>query len=136
MYPISCAELVQQTVVDLSTMFGRLLHSAAQWNEETDRYTYVSGLSHSTMDENAQHLARRDRHRRAFDDWLSLNISRQVADVNNFLALQNEEQRRIILKWLEAGRYIQLPPSNMWAPDVDLFLNDMNVVVLLLQAAE
>jgi hypothetical protein len=136
MNPLSCAELLQQTVFDLSTTFGRLLQSAAKLNEDPDRYRGASGWSHSTSDESLQRIARRDRHRRAFDDWLSLTIARQLTDVNNFLALQNEEQRRLIIKWLGAGGYTQLPPSNTWAPDLDLFLNDMNVVVLLLQAAE
>jgi hypothetical protein len=102
---LSCgADLTTLLPSDRSSLFGRLLDS-------------ISG----------------EGHRRAFRDWLRLNLELQLADLEEFLASLPAEQRVQLETRLASGWYTELVPHGAPAAERNLFLVDLETVLALRQ---
>jgi hypothetical protein len=123
-------ELAERVVIDLSSAFGRLLNVAIEnASGPPDKFPRFA----DNLPDHKNRL--RDLHRRSFNDWLTFPLGKQLADLSDLLAAQTVEQRQAMMEWLDARGYVMLLPAGTWAPDQDLFLHDLDVIVLLLPPA-
>ena len=70
-----------------------------------------------------------EEHRRAFLDWLQLNLERQLADLEEFLSSLPEEQRLLLEGRLADGSYTDIVPGDAPTPERMLFLTDIDTVL-------
>ena len=70
-------------------------------------------------------------HRRAFADWLRLDLERQLADLEDFLSSLPEEQRISLEGRLSGGSYSDLVPEDAPKPHRMLFEMDLETVLML-----
>jgi hypothetical protein len=72
-------------------------------------------------------------HRRAFLDWLQLNLELQLTDLENFLRSLPAEQQVQLETRLASGWYTELVPDGATAAERCLFLADLETVLALRQ---
>src|ERR1044072_3418296 len=66
-----------------------------------------------------------DRHRRAFLDWLNLNLEHQLADLEEFLYSLPEDQPSRMEPGLIAVSYLDMVPQDAPQPERLLFQKDL-----------
>ncbi len=74
-----------------------------------------------------------ERHRRAFLDWLDLNLELQLADLEDLLSALPDEQRVPLEARLCSGYYADLVPNDAPRAERSLFLTDMETILTLRQ---
>jgi hypothetical protein len=72
-----------------------------------------------------------EEHRRAFQNWLRLNLELQLADLEDFLSSLPEQQRIQLETQLADGPCDDLVPQDAPAPHRLLFLSDLETVLTL-----
>ena len=101
-----------------STQFGDF-----NTRRESDRSVFGRLLSSASDEE----------HRRAFLEWLPLNLERQLADLQDYLSSLSYERRMQVEARLETGSYSGLIPADAPAEERLLFQMDLEIVMELRQ---
>ncbi len=120
-------DLWRRTLSMIHSVFGRLEYLARIRNPHSGRYEH-HGLALVFGGDEAD-LALRDSHLQVFREWLSLDLERQKADLELFLAEQPTNRRTMVETWRRLAPYRGLPPVSASAPELQLYLGDLELLL-------
>jgi hypothetical protein len=123
----SAEDLWRRTLSMIHSVFGRIEYLARIRNPHSGRYEH-HGLALVFGDDEAD-LALRDSHVQVFREWLSLDLRRQKADLELFLAEQPTNRRTMVETWRRLAPYRGIPPVSASAPELQLYLGDMELLL-------
>jgi hypothetical protein len=111
----------------IHSVFGRMEYLARIRDPHSGRYEH-HGLA-LVFGEGEADLALRDSHVQVFREWLSLDLERQKADLELFLAEQPTSRRTMVETWRRIAPYRSLPPVSASAPELQLYLGDLELLL-------
>jgi len=75
----------------------------------------------------------REIHRKAFFDWLCLNLEQQHADLLLFFSTLEADKAAVVEAWSQDGTYQELIPEDASVAERSLYLSDFSVVLEVLR---
>lgn len=96
-------------------------------NPHSGRYEHY-GLA-AVFSEDEADRAMRESHVQVFQEWLALDLEKQKADLDLFLAEQPTDRRTMVDTWWRLGPYRSLPPISASAPEIQLYLGDLELLL-------
>ena len=123
-YPRSPAtDVWRKAVSRVSTRFGQLVYLASLRDPDTGRYTHEMLLNYMTEEEADRTV--RHSHHQAFQQWLTLSLSEQKGDLNQYLAESHGPRYAL--------PYRNLAPSTARDVERQLYLTDLETLLELLR---
>ena len=120
-------DLWRRTLSLIHSVFGRLEYLARIRNPHSGRYEH-HGLALIFGDDEADQ-ALRDSHLQIFQEWLSLDLERQKADLELFLMEQPTDRCTMAEIWRRLAPYRGLPPVSASEPEIELYLGDLELLL-------
>lgn len=127
----AAADLWRHTLVQIPTLFGRLVYLSSLRDANDGRYVH-HGLSAVFGEEEADQ-AMRDSHREVFSQWLELTLPQQKDDLETYVRGLDAERKRVVEVWSRIAPYLSLPPATALQVERDLFLADLEALLSLLR---
>jgi hypothetical protein len=125
------ADLWRRTVARIPTLFGRLVYLASLRNQNSGYYEH-HGFAQMFGDEQTDHTLRHS-HAQVFEDWLSLNLEQQKADLQEYLADLTGKPAAVLGTWLDLAPYRNLIPASVQDVERQLYLADLQTLLILLR---
>ena len=125
------ADLWRNTLQQIPTVFGRLVHLARLRNSVTGKYEH-HGLALVFGEDDARRALRKS-HVQAFAEWLGFNLEQQKADLDLFLASIPAERPAIVKNWLNVKTYRTFIPSSATTVEKRLYFADIEALIALLK---
>jgi len=125
-------DLWARTLSQVPTLFGRLAYLASLRDANSGRYQHF-GLAQVYSDEEADQ-ALRSSHARVFADWLNYPLTRQKADLEEYLLSIEGDRRTLLETWAALSPYRNLIPAEATAAERELFLSDLELILQLLRS--
>jgi len=123
-------DLWRHTLARIPTVFGRVLYLSSLRNRSSGMYEHP-GLAQMVGDEEAGETLRRS-HARVFQDWLCLNLERQKADLQEYLA-ETPHPAAVLADWAASAACQSWVPSAAQDAERRLFLGDFEILAALLR---
>ena len=117
------AEIGRKIFSPIPTRFGRMVFLSSLRDRLTGRYAHpslIESFGREVADRTLCH-----NHHQVFTDWLSLNLSDQKADLDEYL--------RLTRTGLEGIEYRDLVPATAHEVERQLYLTDLEVLLQLLR---
>lgn len=125
-------DLWRHTLARIPTLFGRLLYLAALRNQTSGAYEHPV-LAKMVGEEEAEDTLRRS-HARVFQDWLCLNLERQKADLQEYLA-ETSNPATLLAEWQDSDACQGWAPPTAQDVESRLFAGDLRTLFTLLTRA-
>jgi hypothetical protein len=124
------AELWRRTLMQIPSVFGRLVYLASLRDPNTGSYQHF-GFAQQVGEKEAEKTLRRS-HSNIFSDWLCFSLPEQREQVETYLCEKGAEGPRVLANWKE-----WLPVTNWIPPQTlpvqrDLFQSDFKTVLELI----
>lgn len=121
------SDVTSDTITDYNarrfpSVFGRLVSVALRSAEPG---TLQDGSADSIS---AVGSAQREAHRAAFDQWLSLALARQLADLEVYASWSGSDVKAVLGQWLNSERLRKLMPQDVSEAERSLFLGDLEIL--------
>ncbi|MBL0158736.1 MAG: hypothetical protein IPP47_16755 [Bryobacterales bacterium] len=120
-------DLWRRTLSMIHSVFGRMEYLARIRNPHSGRYEHY-GLA-AVFSEVEADRAMRESHVQVFQEWLALDLERQKADLDLFLAEQPTDRRTMVETWRRLAPYRGLPPISASPPEIQLYLGDLELLL-------
>lgn len=120
-------DLWRRTLQQIPTAMGKLAYLARLRNSETDRYEHF-GLS-AVFGVEAAEAAMRSSHLDLLEQWLSLPLDEQRADLQEYLESLPQSFSRSVSSWLRTKPYVQFLPPQRSPAQQELYM--ANVLLFL-----
>ena len=124
------AALWRHTLARIPSLFGRLVFLASLRNRNGGEYAHQS-LSQMVGPEEADTILRRS-HAQVFQDWLTLSLEQQKADLEEYL-LEVPSPAAVLDGWIGSKSYRDLAPRTAQEMERDLFVSDLEALLPLLR---
>ena len=128
------AELWNRTLVQIPTVFGRLVYVAKLRDQNSGQYQHF-GFSQRFSEREADKTISRS-HKNIFMDWLCFSLEQQRTDLENYLDSVGGDRRKIIAKWREWPPYMGWIPPQSRPADRELFRSDLEIVLELIKDSD
>ena len=125
------ADLWRKTLLQIPTVFGRLVYLASLRNSVTGKYEH-HGLA-LVFGEDEARKALRKSHATAFAEWLAFNLEQQKADLDLYLSGIPAEKPVIVKNWLNVKTYKTFIPSSATTVEKRLYAADIEALIALLK---
>jgi hypothetical protein len=125
------ADLWRKTLVQIPSVFGRLVYLASLRDQNTGRYEH-HGLS-QVFGEDEADQSLRESHNRTFADWLCFGLEQQKADLDLYLSSFEPDKRTILETWIRLAPYRNLVPASAREVERRLYLTDLETLLDLLK---
>jgi len=126
------ADLWQRTLVQIPSVYGRLVYMGSLRDANTDRYQH-HGLAARYSEDSAAEVLRKS-HSELFQEWLAMPLREQKKDIDGYLSSLNDDKRLVVETWLRVMPYRAVPPASARAVESDLFLSDFRILLELLKS--
>lgn len=120
-----------RTLTQIPSLFGRLIYLSSLRDVNTDHYQH-HGLAMMWGEEQA-HRALRDSHEQTFAEWLTYSLEEQKADLDLYLSALDTPKRTLLQTWQRLAPYKNLIPTSALAPERNLYLLDLELLLELLR---
>ncbi len=124
----------QDTVVDIPSLFGKLVYVAALRDENKGTYRHY-GLEKEWPADDV-HETLRQAHRVLFYEWISMALQLQVQDMLEYLAGLEGTSRTVLATWRKVEPFLAYVPADSGRGDRELFVTDLRILVDLLLKVE
>jgi len=121
------AELWRRTLVQIPSMFGRLVYLASLRDPNTGQYQHF-GFAQRFNDREADRTLRRS-HQNVFSDWLCFSLEKQKEDLEVYLEAFGTDKVTIIANWLEWPPFMNWIPIQTREAERELFRTDLETVL-------
>lgn len=125
------AELWNRTVVQIASVFGRLVYLASLRDQNTGQYQHF-GFSQRFSEREADKTIRHS-HKNVFLDWLCLSLEQQGKDLESYLDSLGQDRKTIVANWREWPVYMNWIPPQSRPADRELFKSDLEIVLELIR---
>lgn len=126
------ADLWRNTLVQIPSVFGRLVYLSSLRDPNTDTYRHF-GLAQIFGDQAADE-ALRTSHQQVFAEWLRFDLERQKADLDLYLVSLDGDRRVIVDTWIRLAPYRNLVPSAAREVERELYVKDLEILLELLRS--
>ncbi len=127
--PETADQVWRNTVLQIPTVFGRLVFLASLYDPSSGKYR--SGTLDSLLEPQAADRAIRHSHYQVFSQWLSFNLAEQKEDISEFL---NGSGARGRAAAQAALLYRQLIPASAREVERQLYCADLETLLEVLKA--
>ena len=124
------AELWNRTLVQIPSVFGRLVYLASLRDQNSGQYQHF-GFSQRFSEREADKTISRS-HKNAFMDWLSFSLEQQRTDLENYLDSVGQDRRKIVANWRDWPPYMSWIPPQSRPADRELYKSDLEIVLELI----
>ena len=124
-------DLWRHTLSQIPSVFGRLVYLAGLRDANSGQYIH-HGLS-AVFGEEQAHLAMKASHKDLFAEWLEFGLAEQKADLELYLSGLTAGQPTVLASWHRLEPYRNLPPDTAMAPERELFLADIETLLMLMR---
>jgi hypothetical protein len=121
------AELWNRTVLQIRSIFGRLVYLASLRDPNSGVYQHF-GFSQRFNEKIADKTIARS-HQNVFADWLCLSLEQQKSDLELYLDSLDADRGKILANWREWAPYMSWIPSHTRAADRELYRSDLEIIV-------
>ncbi len=121
------AELWSRTLVQIHSVFGRLVYLASLRDPHSGQYQHF-GFSQRFSEREADKTIRRS-HVNVFTDWLCFSLEQQRADLVSYLDSVGQDRRTILANWREWPPFMNWIPAQSRPADRELFRSDLEMVL-------
>jgi hypothetical protein len=128
------AELWNRTLVQIPSVFGRLVYLASLRDQNSGQYQHF-GFSQRFSEREADKTISRS-HKNVFLDWLCFSLEQQRMDLESYLDSVGRDRRIIIEKWREWPPYMNWIPPQSRPADRELFMSDLEIVLELIRDSD
>jgi hypothetical protein len=125
------AELWSRTVIQIPSVFGRLVYLASLRDPNSGRYQHF-GFAQRFNEREADRTISRS-HTNVFMDWLCFSLEEQRADLDRHLDSLGGDKMAILMTWREWPPFMNWIPAQSRPADRELFKSDLEIVVDLLR---
>lgn len=126
----AAADLWRNTLSRVDSVFGRLRYLSDLQNANTGQYEHHGLAARFTEAECDRAL--RDSHMDNFRQWLAWRLEQQSADLNLYLSELGTDLPALLRTWRRRRPYENLVPDEASAPERELFLADLGILLELL----
>lgn len=119
--------LWHNTLSQIPTLFGRLAYLASLRNANSGRYEH-HGFAQAYGADTADH-AMRESHESTFAEWLRQGLAAQQSDLVDYLQGLPEPMPTLVEVWLRLAPYRSMVPTAVRAPERQLFLTDLEMLL-------
>lgn len=127
-------ELFEVDICALPSVLQQIVELAHLRDPSTGAYTHPSVPSRSRAEEVHDKLRRL--HERAFRHWLQMGLEAQKADFDIYVSGLSVPQAKVVETWRTLEMYRCLVPASASPAERELFVSDMEVMLLFEQHAE
>jgi hypothetical protein len=127
------SDLWRNTLLQIPTVFGRLVYLSSLRNANNGRYEH-HGLA-LIFGEDEANRALRKSHNEAFSDWLTFNLEQQKADLDLYISGLAEKKRTVVDTWIKLAPYRNLLPASVRGVERRLYVADLTALLELLRNA-
>jgi hypothetical protein len=125
------AELWSRTVLQIRSVFGRLVYLASLRDPNSGQYQHF-GFAQRFSEREADRTIRRS-HANVFSDWLCFSLEQQRADIEVYLDSVGGDRQTILANWREWPPYMNWIPAQSRPSDRELFQSDLEMVLDLVR---
>ncbi len=126
------ADLWRNTLVQIPSVFGRLVYLSSLRDANTGTYKHF-GLAQIFGDQVADEALRAS-HQQVFAEWLGYGLEQQKADLDLYLAGLDGDRRTIVDTWIRLAPYRNLVPSAVRDVERELYVKDLEILLELLRS--
>src|SRR5258708_33390739 len=119
----AAADLWRNTLLQIPSVFGRLVYLSSLRNDEHHGLAPMSG----------EDDARRVLHASAFAEWLSFNLEEQKDDLDLYLSTVAADKPSIPANWLSVAAYKTFIPDSATTVERRLYHPDIETLIALLK---
>ena len=127
------ADVWRHTLSQIPYVLGRMAYLASLRNPNTGRYEH-HGLAQIYGADKA-HRTLLASHEAAFSDWLNYDLAQQESDLRLYLLEVGSEPHQVLDAWNHLGTHRTLIPMTASDAQRDLFLMDIEALLLALRNA-
>jgi hypothetical protein len=121
------AELWSRTLVQIHSVFGRLVYLASLRDPNSGQYQHF-GFSQRFSERESDKTIRRS-HVNVFMDWLCFSLEQQRADLESYLDSVGQDRLTILANWREWPPFMNWIPAQSRPADRELFRSDLEMVL-------
>jgi len=125
------ADLCKHTLSRIPTLSGRLIYLASLRDLHSGTYRHHGLITAFGRDEAVRAL--RESHQAAFQGWLKLSLAEKNEDLRDYLISLDDPAEEIVRHWLQSGVYRSYVPASAMKPEADLFCQDLETLLTLVQ---
>jgi hypothetical protein len=125
-------EVWRRTLSQIPTVYGRLSYLSQLRSPNTGLYEH-HGLTLLFGEQETDH-ALRDSHEVSFQEWLSLRLEEQAADLGLYISDQPTDRLTLVENWLRLAPYRNLSPASASETEKLLFLSDIETLLRALKS--
>jgi hypothetical protein len=125
------ADLCKHTLSRIPTLSGRLIYLASLRDLHSGTYRHHGLITAFGRDEAVKAL--RESHQAAFHGWLKLSMAEKNEDLRDYLMSLDDPAEEIVRHWLQSGVYRSYVPASAMKPEADLFCQDLETLLTLVQ---
>ncbi len=127
-------ELLEADICALPSALQQIVELAQLRDPFTGAYAHPSVPSRSRAEEVHEKLRRL--HERAFRHWLQMGLDAQKADFDIYLSSLSVSRTKVVETWRSLESYCCFAPASAGPAERELFINDMEALLLSEQHAE
>jgi hypothetical protein len=127
----AAADLWRNTLLQIPSVFGRLVYLSSLRNAVTGKYEH-HGLALMFGEDDARRALRKS-HARAFAEWLGFNLEQQKADLDLYLSTVAADKPSIVENWLTVAAYRTFIPNSATTVEKRLYVADIEALIALLK---
>ena len=121
-----------RTLGQIPSTFGKIAYLASLRNENSGRYQHF-GLEQIYSAEQADRVLR-ESHEEVFREWLNYSLQPQADDLENYLDSIEDNRSTVLTTWMTLEPYRRLVPAGATEAARELYINDLQLVLDLLQS--
>ncbi len=127
----AAADLWRHTLVQIPTVFGRLVYLASLRDQNTGQYQH-HGLAQRFGEEDSDRTLR-ESHEQTFADWLCYPLEHQKTELDDYLSALDTPPRMVVEAWVRQTPFGGFVPSTARETERQLYLSDLEVLLELLR---
>jgi hypothetical protein len=124
-------DLWRHTLAQIPSVFGRIVYLAGLRDSNSGQYVHHGLIA--VFGEEQAHQAMKGSHQDLFAEWLEFGLEAQRRDLEVYLGGLEAGQPKVLETWGRLEPYRNLPPDTASAPERELFLADIETLLMLMR---